>query len=287
MIERLTVFGVGLIGGSFAAALKRANKVGEVVGCGRNEANLQLAVELDVIDRYELDPAQAVQGADMIMLTTPLGAMRSVLAAAKSGLRDDVIITDGGSAKRSVVSAVEAVFGECPARFVPGHPIAGAEQSGVRAVRPDLYQQHRVILTPLAHTDPAATAVVTDCWEAAGAVVSTMDVEHHDEVLAATSHLPHVLAYALVDALVQMEDRREIFAYAAGGFRDFTRIASSDPVMWRDICVANRDAILPVIEQYCADLEQLKSAIADEDGEFLLDVFSRAKHARDRVYQNR
>lgn len=280
-IKRLAILGVGLIGGSLARALRATGAVDEVVGCSRNSGHLQRAVELGVIDRYETDPAKAVAGADIVFLAVPLGAMRSTLLAIQPGLMPGAIITDGGSAKSSVVRDAESVFGEVPTTLVPGHPIAGREQTGVDASDAALYHQRRVILTPVSRTDVTAVERVQWMWQQAGAEVTTMTVEHHDEVLAATSHLPHMLAYQLVDTLAKLNDSREIFRYAAGGFRDFTRIASSDPVMWRDICLANRDALLDVLDSYQQDLSALRDTIASGDSDSLLAAFGRAKTARD------
>ncbi|ROR32295.1 prephenate dehydrogenase [Inmirania thermothiophila] len=279
--RRLAVLGVGLIGGSLARALRRAEAVGEIVGCGRDPAHLARAVELGVVDRAETDPAAAVAGADLVVLAVPLGAMRAVLAAAAPALAADAVVTDVGSAKASVIADARAVFGRIPRWFVPGHPIAGTERSGVEAAFAELFEDHRVLLTPVAETDPAAVERVRRMWEAAGAVVETMEVAHHDAVLAATSHLPHMLAYALVDALARLEGHEEIFRYAAGGFRDFTRIASSDPVMWHDICLANREALLGMLRRFQADLARLADAVEAGDGETLLATFRRAKAARD------
>ncbi|WP_123401846.1 prephenate dehydrogenase/arogenate dehydrogenase family protein [Inmirania thermothiophila] len=281
MARRLAVLGVGLIGGSLARALRRAEAVGEIVGCGRDPAHLARAVELGVVDRAETDPAAAVAGADLVVLAVPLGAMRAVLAAAAPALAADAVVTDVGSAKASVIADARAVFGRIPRWFVPGHPIAGTERSGVEAAFAELFEDHRVLLTPVAETDPAAVERVRRMWEAAGAVVETMEVAHHDAVLAATSHLPHMLAYALVDALARLEGHEEIFRYAAGGFRDFTRIASSDPVMWHDICLANREALLGMLRRFQADLARLADAVEAGDGETLLATFRRAKAARD------
>lgn len=281
-IRRLAVIGVGLIGGSLASALRAKGAVQEVVGCGRGAANLEEAKALGIIDHYSHDVGEAVAGADMVFLAVPLGAMAGAFAAMKDHLAPDAVITDGGSAKASVVADVRAAFGELPARFVPGHPIAGTEQNGAAAAFPELYQDRRVILTPLSETDPAATARVRAMWETCGAQVSEMSVEHHDEVLAATSHLPHMLAFGLVDALARMKENDEIFRYAAGGFRDFTRIASSNPVMWRDICVANRDALSRMLAAFADEMADLAQTIARGDGDHLLEIFSRAKAARDR-----
>ena len=282
MIERLCIIGVGLIGGSLARALRDAGACREVVGAGRNEVNLQTAVDLGVIDRYETDLTQAVSGADMVVVCVPLGAMEGVFKAIKGQLADEVVLTDVGSAKGSVIEAAQRAFGSVPEFFVPGHPIAGTEQSGVEASFPGLYNDRRVILTPLPDTSTRATGRVRDMWEAAGAQVVSMNPVHHDAVLAATSHLPHLLAYSLVDTLARLDDNDEVFEYAAGGFRDFTRIASSDPVMWRDVCLANGDAIVLMVEHYINDLQVLSEAIRKHDGQQLLDVFSAAKAARDR-----
>ena len=282
MIERLCVIGVGLIGGSLARALRDAGFCREVVGAGRNPANLQTAVDLGVIDRYETDLARAVAGADMVLISVPLGAMPAVFSAIKGHLAGHAILTDAGSAKGGVIEAARQAFDGLPAAFVPGHPIAGTEQSGVEASFASLYQDRRVILTPLPETDAQATARVREMWEAAGAEVVEMDPVHHDAVLAATSHLPLVLAYTLVESLTRLGDSGEVFEYAAGGFRDFTRIASSDPVMWRDICLANGDAIQLMIEHFVADLQELTEAIQNRDGQQLLDLFTSARDARDR-----
>jgi len=282
MIERLCIIGVGLIGGSLARALREAGYCKSVVGAGRNPENLRQAVELGVIDSYETDLARAVAGADMVLVAVPLGAMEPIFSAVRGHLADDAVLTDAGSAKASVIEAVRRAFGEVPANFVPGHPIAGIEKSGVAASLPDLYRNRRVILTPLPETAAAATLRVRSMWEAAGAKVVDMEPVHHDEVLAATSHLPHVLAFTLVESLARLQDKAEIFEYAAGGFRDFTRIASSDPVMWRDICIANGDAIQQMIERFIGDLQLLDNAVEARDGDRLLQIFADAKAARDR-----
>jgi len=285
MIERLCVIGVGLIGGSLARALRDAGYCSEVIGAGRNPANLQTAVDLGVIDRYETDLSRAVAGADMVLVSVPLGAVGAVLSSIKGHLAEHAVVTDACSAKGSVVDAARQAFGELPGFFVPGHPIAGTEQSGVEASFPGLYKDRRVILTPLAETESHAVDQVRDMWEATGAEVTVMDPVHHDAVLAATSHLPHVLAYTLVDSLAKLGDTEEIFEYAAGGFRDFTRIASSDPVMWRDICLANGDAIQLMIEHFIGDLQMLKAAVQEHDGKQLLETFASAKAVRDRFVE--
>lgn len=280
-IAQLTIIGVGLIGGSLARALRQAGAVQTIVGAGRGEANLIRAQELGVVDRYTLDLAEAVAEADVVLVGVPLGAMHEVFAAIAPALKPEAIVTDVGSAKATVVADARRAFGARP-NFVPGHPIAGTERSGVEASFAELFQRRRVILTPLPETDPAALARVGEMWSAAGADVVDMSVAHHDEILAATSHLPHLLAYGLVDTLSRWDDSREVFQFAAGGFRDFTRIASSDPIMWRDICIANRDALSASLERYMEDLAQLAALVRASDGPALEKIFRNAKQARDR-----
>lgn len=280
--QRLTIIGVGLIGGSLARALRREHPALEVVGCGRQLPNLRRAQELGVIDRYETDPARAVQGADMVVVAVPVGSIESIFAAIAGHLAPGAVVTDVGSTKGNVAAAARRRLGERLAGFVPGHPIAGTERSGVEASFAELFQGCRVILTPLPETDPAAIERVRALWRGTGARVSEMDVRHHDAVLAATSHLPHLLAYALVDSLARMDDSEEIFDYAAGGFRDFTRIASSDPALWRDICLANRDALLETLERFSTDLAAVTDALNHSNGDALMKVFARAKEVRDR-----
>ncbi len=280
-IKRLSVIGVGLIGGSLARALKAANACTEIVGWGRNAEQLEKAKSLGVIDRAETDLAAAVKDADMIVIGVPVGAMESILSALKPHIGAQAIVTDVGSTKGSVIEAARKVFGLVPPRFIPGHPIAGTEQSGVEASLAELFQQRRVILTPDDDSDPDAVKAVREMWQQAGAEVTEMSVAHHDEVLAGTSHLPHMLAFTLVDTLARLEDHDDIFRYAAGGFRDFTRIASSNPQMWHDICLNNRDALLKMLNRFNADLQILARAIEEGDGKALLDTFERAKSARD------
>ncbi len=286
MINRLAIIGVGLIGGSLARALRDAGHVREIVGHGRGFANLQRAVDLGVIDRVETTLPAAVRAADMVVLATPVGGMKKILRAIAPYLAPDAVVTDVGSVKGVIVDAARKLLGKRFANFVPGHPIAGTERSGVEASFASLYVGRRVVLTPLPETRAEAVQRVRAMWQAAGAEVVTMTVEHHDTVLAATSHLPHLLAYALVDMLARLEDSHEIFAYAAGGFRDFTRIASSDPVMWRDISLANRDAIVSLLKQYRREVESLIKAVAAGDGEKLHTVFARAKAVRDALVTN-
>ena len=279
--SRVCLVGVGLIAGSLGLALKRLSPAPEVVGLGRHAGSLERARQLGVIDRYSLDPASAVAGADLIVLGVPLGAVRAVLTRLRPCLDADVVMTDVGSAKGCVVADVEAALGHLPAGFVPGHPIAGTEHSGVEAAFATLFEGRRVILTPDTGTRAEATAMVRGVWERVGAEVVTMSVGHHDRMLAATSHLPHLLAFGLVDMLARAPDHDETLRYAAGGFRDFTRIASSDPVMWRDICLGNRDAVLQALGDYQNDLAALADCVARSDAEGLERVFSSAKRTRD------
>ncbi|MSR13016.1 MAG: prephenate dehydrogenase/arogenate dehydrogenase family protein [Gammaproteobacteria bacterium] len=286
MFERIAIIGLGLIGGSLARALRAKGLVGEVVGCGRDEHNLQRGIALGVIDRYSTNPAEAVHDADLVVLATTLGATSEVCRRIAPGLAPQALITDVGSTKRSVVEAARAHLGPALSRFVPGHPIAGGEKSGVEASTETLFERHRVILTPVSETASFAVGKVRRMWEATGAEVTLMEVDHHDLVLAATSHLPHLLAFALVDCLASAgsgdgRSTGEIFDYAAGGFRDFTRIASSNPDMWRDIAMANRTALMAVCTRFEATLGALKSAIDREDGAVLHATFTRAKKARD------
>jgi prephenate dehydrogenase len=282
---KLSVIGLGLIGGSFARALRAAGAVSEVVACGRNPDALARAIELGVADRVTTDPADAVRDADVVVLGVPLSAMRDLMAKIAPALPAHAIVTDVGSTKQSVIADAAASLGDALSRFVPGHPIAGTERSGVEASFAELFHERRVILTPTDTTDPTATETITALWRKAGATVTQMTAQHHDRVLALTSHLPHVLAFALVDRLSQMQEQDEIFAYAAGGFRDFTRIASSDPVVWRDICLNNRSALLDALQAYRDELDELTQALRNHDGAALEALFARAKKARDDHYE--
>lgn len=282
MFKQLTIIGVGLIGGSLARAVRQVNGCQEIVGCSRDSGHLQQARDLGVIDRFDTDISRAVRGADMVVVAVPLGVMGNVFQAMKGGLETDAVVTDVGSAKGSVVSCARQTLGAHLTRFVPAHPIAGTERSGVTASLAGLFEDRTVILTPLSETEADALARVRKLWEMTGARLTEMSVDHHDQILAATSHLPHLLAYSLVDALALLDDSEEIFRYAAGGFRDFTRIASSDPVMWRDICLNNRDAILSALDHYSLRLGQLRHAIEQADANGIFEIFARAKDVRDR-----
>jgi prephenate dehydrogenase len=272
LAQRLAIIGVGLIGGSLARAVRDA--CAEVVGCGRNEARLQRAVELGVIDRYELDVGDAVHGADLVVVAVPLGAMGQVFHAMRDRLGPHTVVTDAGSAKAYVIDAARKGFGGIPPRFVPGHPIAGNDKTGVEASSAGLFRRHRVVLTPLPETDPEAVSRVRALWASTGAEVVEMDPVEHDESLAATSHLPHVIAYALMDTLMNMDPRGDLLRYAAGGLGDMTRIAGSDPDLWRDICLANRAALLRVLQRFRTELAAIEEALAASDAGRLRSAFA-------------
>lgn len=278
---RLCIVGSGLIGGSLALALKKAGRVGEIVGAGRNDATLNRAQELGIIDRYATDIAEAAQGADIVVLSVPLLAIRGVLEQLAPVLHPGMVLTDVGSAKMSVIEDARAVLGQKSRQFVPGHPIAGTEKSGPEAAFAELFEGRKVIVTPLSDNDDGDVARIEAMWRTAGADVESMTALHHDHVLAATSHLPHLLAFALVESLARMEERHEVFRYAAGGFRDFTRIAASDPTMWRDIALANAAEIKGMLKRYQKDLDHLYQLLDTADGEALYALFSRAKQARE------
>lgn len=279
--NKICIYGVGLIGGSLALACKKANPSVEIVGIGRNENNLQQAKTLGVIDSFSMDLSEVLKDVDLIVFAVPVGSMDAVFENVKSHLTESMVLTDVGSTKGNVVASANKILNGFFKNFVPGHPIAGIEKSGAESAFAELFDQRRVILTPTKDTNLNATKRITSLWQACGAEVVEMSVEHHDEVLAATSHLPHMLAFSLVDTLSKMNDKQEIFKYAAGGFRDFTRIASSSPEMWQDICLANSDALVEVIKKFQTDLSDLTKAIESGDKETILKIFSGAKTARD------
>ncbi|MBK7017044.1 MAG: prephenate dehydrogenase/arogenate dehydrogenase family protein [Sulfuritalea sp.] len=281
MLKKLVVCGVGLIGGSFALGLKAAGKVESVLGLGRTRGPLEEACRLGVIDRIADGWADALAGAELVLLATPVGQMEAVFTALAPHLGPGTIITDGGSTKTDVVAAARAGLGNKIGQFIPGHPIAGAEKSGVAAAKPDLYADRRVVLTPLAENSPADVARLQSIWEACGAKVSRLAPEEHDRVFAAVSHLPHLLAFALVHDFAQRPNSDQLFGFAAGGFRDFTRIASSHPEMWRDICVANRGALLQELDAYMLELMRTRVLLAGADAAGLESLFSTARARRD------
>jgi prephenate dehydrogenase len=281
-IEKLVVVGVGLIGGSFALALKEAGAVGRVIGVGRGARNIQRAIELKIIDAPGALDAATLADADLVLLAVPVGQMQPLMRAIAPLVGVTTVVTDAGSTKQDVVELARREFKGPLSRFVPGHPIAGTEKSGAEAAFAGLYRGRKVVLTPLKNNDPGAIALVRSTWESCGASVSEMKPKEHDAVLAAVSHLPHVLAYALVDQVARDKDAERLFSYAAGGFRDFTRIASSHPEMWRDICLANREALLAELERYGAGLDRVRAALRRGDARALEKLFSGAREARER-----
>lgn len=283
--NNLVILGLGLIGGSLARALRESGFCQRFIGYGHREPSLRRGIELGVIDEFTLDLDEAIERADILVVCTPTLTSSRVLEQLLpkiAGRTDAPVITDVASVKGSLRdTALDVSGGEMPAQLVLGHPIAGSERSGVEASTADLFVNHRVILTPVEGNDSAAVELVRAMWQSTGAEVVDMTVERHDAVLAATSHLPHMLAYTLVDALASSETSDDIFRCAAGGFRDFTRIASSDPTMWRDIAVANKTAVLQAIDSFSEHLASLRDAVAQGDGKQLFDTFSNAKRARD------
>lgn len=287
IVDHLLVVGVGLIGGSLALALKRVGAVGRVTGSGRNVEHLRRAVELGVIDDYSLDPGQAAASADMVFLGVPVGVTASVLQQLVGKMQKKIIITDGGSTKVGPLSDARQVLGARACRFVPGHPIAGSERSGVEAARADLYRDHKVLLTPDKETDADAVDSVERMWRATGAVVERMDAGSHDRVLGLTSHLPHILAYALVDFIASDDHADRCFDLAAGGFFDFTRIASSDPVMWRDIAISNASSLSTSLDRFIDVLEHLKFLVDEGRSTEIEQIFRNARDARERLIDKR
>ncbi len=280
--ERVAVIGVGLIGGSFALALKAAGLAGRVAGAGRGAENLRIARERGAIDSIEPDAAAAVRGADLVLLATPVAQVPAVLAAIRDALAPGALVTDAGSTKRDVIAAARASLGGRIARFVPAHPIAGAEASGAAAASAELFRGRRVVLTPLEENSAADLERVAAAWRACGARVERMSAQEHDAVLAAVSHLPHLLAYALVHEIAGRPDAARLFGFAAGGFRDFTRIASSHPEMWRDICAANRDRLREELARYAAKLGEVERLLERGDAAGLERLFAEARAARGR-----
>jgi len=280
MLRRLVVVGPGLIGGSFALAHKARAGVAEVVGLGRSPASLERALALRIIDRIALDAQEALAGCDLVLIAAPVAQTGTILAALAPFLERSTVVTDAGSTKASVVTAARAALGQRIGQFVPAHPIAGGETSGPDAARANLFEARTVILTPLAENSPAVIGLVDAAWRDCGATVVTMTPEGHDTALAAVSHLPHVLAYALVAHVAAARDGARNLALAGSGFRDATRIAASNPEMWRDIVLANRDAVLAQMDGYGALLETLRDLIAKGDGAALEALFSAARATR-------
>lgn len=280
--RHVAIVGLGLIGGSVAAGLRSRGRVERITAFDQNAISLHHALDTGLIDDSAVSVERAVEGAELIVVAVPVLAMPGVFASLKPWLGDPAcVITDVGSVKGEVLRAATQVEGSLPNNYVPGHPIAGSEQHGVRAANPDLFERHKVILTPTETTIPAATARVRHLWRVLGAEIDEMDAAHHDSILAQTSHLPHLLAYALVDTLSSGGDSLEIFEYAAGGFRDFSRIAASDPIMWRDIFRTNRDPVLEVLDRFRDRLDELRDMIEFGKSDELSNVFARSKSARD------
>jgi len=280
MTQKIAIIGTGLIGGSFALALRESGQDIQFSGYGRNEANLPRAVERGIVDSYSTRLPEAVAGCDVVLLASPVGAMADLLMRLGDCIGADTIVTDAGSVKQAVIDGARAGLKNA-ANFVPAHPIAGTEHSGVEAAFATLYHDRRVIFTPVAETAAEPLEQVKALWRLTGASIETMTPEHHDEVFAATSHLPHALAFCLVETLYRMDQQNELLRYAAGGFSDFTRIASSDPVMWRDVCLHNRPAILKALGRLQEGLDTLVTAIDEKDGDRLYDYFEIAKQTRD------
>jgi len=281
-IGKLVVVGVGLIGGSFALALKEAGAVRRVVGIGRSERNIRRALELKIIDAAGAPDPATFGDADLVLLAMPVGQMAGVMRSIAPLLGANTVVTDAGSTKQDVVAIARRELKRSLARFVPGHPIAGTERSGAEAADPQLFRGRKVVLTPLAGTDADALDAARAAWEACGAGVFELKAREHDAVLAAVSHLPHVLAFALVDQVARHKDAKRLFACAAGGFRDFTRIASSHPEMWRDICLANRKALLAELGRYQGELERVRRMLERGDARALEALFAGAREARER-----
>jgi prephenate dehydrogenase len=279
-IAKLVIIGVGLIGGSFALALRRAGAVGHVIGVGRSRPNLETALERRMIDEISFHVEDAVRGADLILLAMPVGQTAGMLAQLDRCVDAATVVTDAGSTKRDVVAAARTMFTRNLQRFVPAHPVAGAERTGAGAATGLLYQGRHVILTPLAETDPAALGLVARAWEKCGAKVSSMSPEEHDHALGMVSHFPHLLAFAYMDTLMADPSASRMLGYAGTGFRDFTRIAASSPEMWRDICLANREQLLAGLEAYGSTLNELRAALESGDGTALERLFVLANRVR-------
>ncbi|MDT8375646.1 MAG: prephenate dehydrogenase/arogenate dehydrogenase family protein [Mariprofundaceae bacterium] len=280
-VEHLVVIGVGLIGGSVARALKHAGFVGRVTGVGRSRENLDRARELGIIDHWTHDITEAVHDADMVLVAVPMGAYDRVFAGLAGALPEKAVVTDAGSTKQHAIDVARKHLPD-PSRFVPAHPIAGTEQSGAEASFAELFEDRSCILTPEPSTATKAFDKVKALWEATGSHVIEMDAAIHDELLASVSHLPHLAAFALVNAVRKQGDQEhDPFRFAAGGFRDFTRIASSSPEMWRDIALSNHLALVDKIDAFQAELAEMKEALVSQDGEKLLETFRAAKKARD------
>jgi len=280
VFNKITLFGVGLIGGSFSLALKKAGVVGKIVGMDRSHESLERALQLGVIDEIGKSIPDAVSGADLVLLAAPVAQTEAILASIQPYLQPGTIVTDAGSTKSDVVAAARKVMGEKIAQFVPGHPIAGREKNGPDAAVDDLFAGKKTVLTPLPENSAYDVARVADGWRQCGAVIHQLTPYEHDCVFAAVSHLPHLLAYALVDNIVKKPAADLLFQYAASGFRDFTRIAGSSPEMWRDITLANREMLLGMLDSYIVQLNRVRGMLEAGDGDAIQGVYANAQRAR-------
>lgn len=280
--NKLVVIGVGLIGGSFALALKKAKLVKQVVGVGRSRSNLKDALRLGVIDQAETDAARAVAGADLVLVGAPVGQMPGIFARIAPALSPQTVVTDAGSTKQDVIAAARRHLGTHFSMFVPAHPIAGTEHSGAAAAFPELFRGRNLILLPQQETRASALRLVKSAWQACGARIVRLDAAEHDEIFGAVSHLPHVIAFALMNQLGRRRDAKRLLGFSGGGLRDTVRIAGSSPEMWRDICIANREALLPLLEGSIAELEAARDALASADGDALEAMFRGGREARAR-----
>jgi len=287
MLKKLVIFGVGLIGGSVALALKKQANAPLCVGVGRNQANLNEALELHIIDEAATDIAAALQDADMVLIAAPVAQTKSILQSIQPHLNQQTIITDAGSTKTDILAIARAVLGAQASQFIGGHPIAGAEKSGPSAAMADLYHGKNVVLTPTADNSQETVNLVRQLWQTCGANVLEMPAEKHDGIFATVSHLPHLLAFALVEDIASRDNADELFEFAASGFRDFTRIAGSSPEMWRDISFANKAALLNEITSYEQALSSLKQSLANDDTDALQAAFERASDARNQWARNK
>lgn len=280
MLKKVAIFGVGLIGGSFALALKKAEAVEQIVGAGRTMPTLARALELGIIDSMTTSVADAVQGADLVLIAAPVAQTESILAAIQPHLETGTVITDAGSTKSDVVASARRALGAKIGQFIPGHPIAGRELNGPDAAIPDLYVGKKTVLAPLPENHADDVARVAAAWQQCGAIIHKLTPQEHDSVFAAVSHLPHLLAYALVDDIARKPHADLLFQYAASGFRDFTRIAGSSPEMWRDISLANQSSLLTELDSYLEQLTRVRAQLAAGDGAALEAVYANAQQAR-------
>ncbi len=279
MMEKVCIIGIGLIGSSLAKAIKNSDQAKLVCGYGRNSDRLIKAKQLKIIDEYFTNPKEAIENSNMVIIATPVGSYEEILKNIKPYIKDDVLITDVGSTKKSVIKAAEKVFGQLPSNFIPAHPIAGKERSGFEACDVELFVNKKVIITPVEKSNYESINQVQNMWEQVGSEVDFMTAESHDELLGMTSHLPHMLAFSLMNYLITQNPNASI--YAAGGFKDFSRIASGDAIMWRDICINNKEQIINHIKGYQKSLDELSEAIKKDDLNLLESIFLSSKKTRD------